>query len=117
MAAVLVVDDDESIRAMLVGILEFEGYAVRTAANGAEALTAIESDPPCLVLLDMRMPILDGWGFAAALRDRGLRVPVAVMTAARDAQRWCDEIGGDACLSKPFDVDEGVAMVDRFCAA
>jgi CheY-like chemotaxis protein len=114
---VLVVDDDEAIRATLVGLLEFEGYAVRAATNGAEALAAIESELPCLVLLDMRMPVLDGWGFAAAVRERGLQVPLAVMTAARDAQRWCNEVNGDACLPKPFDLDEVVATVERFCAS
>ena len=114
---VLVVDDDEAIRSAVTQILEFEGYSVVAAADGAEALAAVEAALPCLVLLDMRMPILDGWGFAAALRQRGLRIPIAVMTAAHNAQRWCDEIGGDACLSKPFDLDDMVATVARFCLA
>jgi CheY-like chemotaxis protein len=113
---VLVVDDEEAIRLTLVGVLELEGYVVRTAANGAEALAAVEAELPCAVLLDMRMPVLDGWGFAAALRDRGLHVPIAVMTAAQNAQLWCDEIGADVCLSKPFDLDAVVATVARFCA-
>ncbi|HEY3109013.1 MAG TPA: response regulator [Chloroflexota bacterium] len=112
---VLVVDDDEAIRSTVTQILEFEGYSVVAAADGAEALAAVEAELPCLVLLDMRMPILDGWGFAAALRKRGLKVPIAVMTAAQNAQRWCDEIGGDACLAKPFDLDDMVATVARFC--
>jgi CheY-like chemotaxis protein len=113
--AVLIVDDERAIRDTLVEILEDEGFAVRTAADGAQAIEAIEREQPCVVLLDMRMPVLDGWGVAAELRARGLRVPIAVMTAASDAQRWCDEIGGDACLPKPFDLDKLVATVARFC--
>jgi two-component system chemotaxis response regulator CheY len=112
---VLVVDDDEVIRLTLAGLLELEGYAVRTAADGAEALTIVDRERPCLVLLDMRMPVLDGWGFAAALRGRGVRVPIAVMTAAHDARRWADEVAADACLAKPFDLDDVLATVGRFC--
>ena len=114
--SVLVVDDDEAIRETLRALLEDEGYAVREAANGAEALVSLEQERPAVVLLDMRMPIMDGWAFAAALRDRGIRVPIAVMTAAQDARKWCDEIGGDACLPKPFDFDAMLAVVGRFCA-
>jgi CheY-like chemotaxis protein len=116
-AAVLVADDDGSIRETVVAILEDAGYAVRVAADGAQALAAIDADRPCLVLLDMRMPVLDGWGVAAGLRARAISVPIAVMTAALDAQRWCDEIGADACLPKPFDVDNLLAIAARFCGA
>jgi two-component system chemotaxis response regulator CheY len=113
--AVLVVDDDESIRDTIVAILEDEGYVVTAAADGMQGLAAIDESRPCVVLLDMRMPVLDGWGVAAALHARGIQVPIAVMTAAQDAQRWCDEIGADACLPKPFDLDHLVATVARFC--
>lgn len=84
-ASVLVVDDDPSILELVREILELEGYDVRTARNGLEALQAVEADWPTLVLLDMRMPVLDGWGFARALRERRLHVKVLVMTAAENA--------------------------------
>src|SRR4051812_25354599 len=112
---VLVVDDDAGIRDTVEALLVDEGYTVVTAPNGVVALAEIDRQPPCVVLLDMRMPVLDGWGVAAALRERGSRVPVVVMTAARDAQAWCDEIGGDACLAKPFELDAILAVVARFC--
>jgi CheY-like chemotaxis protein len=112
---VLVVDDDEEIRGTIVDLLEMEGYAVRAVEDGAQALAAVEAELPCAVLLDMRMPVLDGWGFAAALRMRGVRVPIAVMTAAVDARRWSDEIGGDAYLAKPFTLEAVLATVERFC--
>ena len=57
---VLVVDDDPGIRAAVADVLEFEGYPVHTATNGAEGLAALDSIGPCVVLLDMRMPVLDG---------------------------------------------------------
>lgn len=113
----LVVDDDPSIRLVVEAVLEDAGYTVRTATNGAEALAEVAAAPPGLVLLDMRMPVLDGWGFAAALREQGLRVPVVVVTAARDARAWADEIAADACLPKPFDLDDLLGTVRRFCAA
>jgi CheY-like chemotaxis protein len=103
---ILVVDDDPAIRDLVADALQDEGYLVTTAANGAEAVEVVEGSQPWLVLLDMRMPVLDGWGFAQVMRERGVRLPIVVMTAAENAQHWCDEVGGDACLSKPFDLDE-----------
>ena len=72
---------------------------------------------PRLVLLDMRMPVLDGWGFASALRERGLALPVVVMTAAADASRWADEIGAIGVVAKPFGVAELVNAVRRYSGA
>ena len=67
---ILVVDDDPEILAMLRDFLESEGLAVRTAANGAEALEALDEVMPALILLDMRMPVLDGWAFAKRFHGR-----------------------------------------------
>jgi CheY-like chemotaxis protein len=94
-------------------MLETEGYDVDEAANGADALHAIEARPPDLILLDMRMPVLDGWGFAAELRRRRLDIPVVVMTAARDAARWASEIAAPAFVSKPFRFDDLLTAVER----
>ncbi|HRC75280.1 MAG TPA: response regulator, partial [Kouleothrix sp.] len=81
---ILVIDDDDAIRLTVVDVLESEGYSVATATNGADGLHVLEQVHPALVLLDMRMPILDGWGFAKALRERGAKVPIVVVTAAHD---------------------------------
>jgi CheY-like chemotaxis protein len=110
-APVLVVDDDPSVLAMVAEALQLEGYAVRTAANGAEALAAVAREHPAVVLLDMRMPVLDGWGFAAALRARGVEVPIVVMTAAQDARRWAAEISAQGHVPKPFELDDLLAAV------
>jgi CheY-like chemotaxis protein len=112
-APILVVDDDASIRATIQEILEFEGYPVQTATNGAEALRAVEHRRPSLVLLDMRMPVLDGWGFIAGLRQRGMALPVLVMTAAQDSRRWAEDVGAAGYLAKPFELSDLLAAVER----
>ena len=110
---VLVVDDEPDIRATVSAMLEIEGYAVAEAVNGAEALAAVEADPPDVILLDMRMPVLDGWGFASEMRRRGHRIPIVVMTAARDAARWAADIAATAFVSKPFGYDDLIRAVEE----
>jgi DNA-binding response OmpR family regulator len=111
------VDDDPSILALVTDFLTGEGFDVLAAKDGAEALEIVQSNPPCVVLLDMRMPTLDGWGFAREMELRGLRIPVVVVTAAENARAWASEIGADAYLSKPFQLAELLEIVERFCRA
>jgi CheY-like chemotaxis protein len=111
---ILVIDDDPAILATVAEILHDEGYHVRMAGNGMEGLVALEQQLPALILLDMRMPVLDGWGFVRALRERGVRVPFVVLTAAQDARRWAQEVGATGFLPKPFDLLELVAVVEQF---
>jgi two-component system chemotaxis response regulator CheY len=113
---VLVVDDDPAILTTVSEILQFEGYAVRTATNGAEALRLVEHARPWAILLDMRMPVMDGWGFARALRTRGIDVPIVVMTAAADSRRWAEEIGAAGHVPKPFELLDLVGAVERLRA-
>lgn len=110
---VLVVDDEPDIRATVSAMLEIEGYGVTEAANGADALHRVEEHPPDVILLDMRMPVLDGWGFAAELRRRGHRTPIVVMTAARDAAHWAGEIAAAAFVAKPFGFDDLISAVEE----
>lgn len=111
---VLVVDDDPNITEAVRDGLEFEGYRVTTARNGVEALREVSDDPPTLILLDMRMPIMSGWEFAAQYRVAGRRAPVIVMTAAANARAWADEIEADAVLPKPFTLDDLMTAVSRW---
>jgi two-component system chemotaxis response regulator CheY len=106
-----VVDDDPSIVEIVSQILVSEGHEVVSAENGAVALA--RADGEALVLLDMRMPVLDGWGFAREFRAAGKRSPIVVMTAAENARRWAEEIGADGYLSKPFEMDALIAAVER----
>jgi CheY-like chemotaxis protein len=115
-APILVVDDDPTILATVSEALDFEGFPVVTATNGAEALEVVDRNRPSLVLLDMRMPVLDGWGFMRAVRERGLNLTVVVMTAAADARRWAREIDAQGVLAKPFELDDLVGAVVRLRA-
>lgn len=113
---ILVVDDDPAILSTVADILEFEGYSVEVAANGAEGLKVVERVRPRLVLLDMRMPVLDGWDFARTLREQGIILPILVMTAAQDARRWAQEIGAAGYVSKPFELLDLLTAVETFQA-
>jgi two-component system, chemotaxis family, chemotaxis protein CheY len=107
------VDDDPGILATVSEILTLEGYAVATATNGAEALSHLDSNGASLVLLDMRMPVLDGWGFAREVAKRESRPPIVVMTAAGEARQWAREIGADEYVAKPFDISDLLERVRR----
>ena len=110
---VLVVDDDPSILDTVTSILTSEGFQVMAAGGGKEALSLMHSWHPTLVLLDMRMPIMDGWAVARAMQESGSKVPIIVMTAAESAKRWADEIGAAGHLAKPFGLDELLSCVEK----
>jgi two-component system response regulator MprA len=112
-AAILVVDDDAPILRMLGRTLSAEGYRVETAADGGEALAAVERSTPDLVVLDVGLPGLDGLAVCRRLRGKGLATPVLLLTA-RDA--IADRVAGldagaDDYLVKPFATDELLARV------
>jgi CheY-like chemotaxis protein len=112
---VLVVDDDAAIRQAVAALLEDDGYVVDQAANGLEALARLDQHLPKVVLLDMRMPLMDGWSVAGEIRERNLDVNVVAMTATHNARLWADQIGAPNYLGKPFEPDELLQLVDRLC--
>ncbi len=105
---ILIVDDDVDLTDAVGDLLAIGGrYEVQTAHNGLEAFARIEQRLPDAILLDMRMPVMNGWEFARLFRDRyGHAVPLIVFTAAESAEQRAREIGAEGCLAKPFDVDE-----------
>lgn len=110
-ATVYVVDDEVSIRELLVQALEAEGYAVEAFSDGRDLLDAAREDPPDLVLLDIRMPEIDGWTVREELHDMDAtrKVPVIAVTArgGESIERSAREgLGFDAYLRKPFDLDD-----------
>jgi CheY-like chemotaxis protein len=110
---VLVVDDDEEIRGLLELVLEAEGYEVLIAPNGARALELADRHRPDLILLDMRMPVMDGWAFARTYREHPQpHAPIVVMTAAPDAGQRAAEVQADGFVGKPFDLPELVSMIN-----
>ena len=98
---VLVVEDEPAIREVVADLLEDEGYAVRQAADGLEAIDELEVDGVDLVLSDVRMPRLDGPALARRLRRHGYAVPVVLMSAV-DVEV---DLPGVGFLPKPFDRD------------
>lgn len=114
---VLVVDDDLDSQQVVADVLEDEGYTVRMAAHGAAALEQVAQQPPAVILLDMRMPIMDGWTFARVYRQQpGPHALIVTMTAAQDAKRWTGEIGAAGVLATPFEMDDLVAVVELVAA-
>lgn len=112
---ILVVEDDKSLQASIVMLLELEGYEVRAAADGHRAMQILTSYFPRVILLDMRMPVMDGWRFAAMFHERyDHRAAIIVTTAAENAKKWAEEIGAEAWLSKPFQLEELFSLVERY---
>lgn len=112
---VLVVDDDDGIRAAVAEVLDFEGYDVVTARNGAEALEQIRTARPDAVVLDLMMPVMDGWTFMEVCRKEELcdGTPVLVMSAYRNLAETAPNLGANACIAKPFDLDVLIGAVER----
>jgi two-component system, OmpR family, response regulator MprA len=112
-ARVLVVDDDPAIRKAVSLLLVDEGYAVQTAANGTEGLAAITAQPPALVLLDLNMPVMDGWALLGHLRDAQITVPIVIMTADQRAPQEAARLQVAGYLGKPFAIDDLLDLVAR----
>jgi CheY-like chemotaxis protein len=110
---ILVIDDEPSILELMAAILEDEGYVVEKATNGVEGLQRLRAARPDLVVLDMWMPGLDGWGFARVLHRKQIGVPVLVITAAQRARRWAEEVNADGFVGKPFELNELRGAVRR----
>ncbi|MEW5849425.1 MAG: response regulator [Myxococcota bacterium] len=109
---VLVVDDDVEIRSCLRLVLETEGYAVLEAADGTQALDTLTHAPlPCVILLDLMMPVMSGWEFLDALREsqKLAGIPVVVVSAYPPPQ-------GVPSLKKPLDLDGLLGVVSEHCS-
>ncbi len=114
---VLVVDDDPAICRMLGLSLAFEGFDVSEASHGAEALDVIQRERPDVILLDLKMPVVNGLELARELRGDPATadIPIIVLTArASDAQVWSGwQCGVDSYLTKPFSFDALLAEMAR----
>ncbi len=112
---ILVVDDDPDVRSLLHSLATSEGYEVTTAADGADAIAAIRQRRPDVILLDLMMPVIDGWSFLDLYRQLpGPHAPVIVITAAaREARNAVSHSVGEV-VPKPFSVDKVLALVHRY---
>jgi len=114
--AVLVVEDDVDMRELVECTLTDAGYRVMTAREGQEALEQVAQEMPGAIVLDLRMPGMDGWEFAREFRARYSRsTPILVLTASQSAAESAAEIGAEAFLDKPFEIDELIRLVQAIC--
>jgi two-component system OmpR family response regulator len=110
---VLIADDEPALRSLLKTNLTFEGFETVTASNGQEALERIKEEAPDVVLLDVMMPVMDGWRVLEELsknENRHTKVILVTAKASSEAQLQGWELGCDEYLTKPFDLD---VMIER----
>jgi DNA-binding response OmpR family regulator len=116
-ATILIVEDDLDIREALSQILEDEGYAVLCASNGMEALTLLRADrpPPNLILLDLMMPVMNGWQFRTEQKaDAALsRIPVVVISADGNVSDKASTIDAAGYLRKPIHIENLLDELQR----
>jgi CheY-like chemotaxis protein len=110
---VLVVDDDPDIREALCALLECEGYATITACNGAEAVAQMHAHQPCFVILDLMMPVMDGWEVRLRMQEvqELATIPVAVVTATPE---WAP-LDSACVLAKPVDIPSLLRVIAAHC--
>lgn len=116
---VLVVEDDETIRTTVIDLLDRHGYLADGAADGERALAKLHEQRADAIVLDLRMPVMDGWTFVERYRDEldSDEIPIIVISAAHDLASSAERLralGVRVCLAKPFDVDALLAVVERF---
>ena len=110
---VLVVDDEPNIRDLLSASLRFAGHQVATAANGTDAINMITESKPDIVLLDVMLPDISGFGVTKKIRGMGIEVPILFLTARDDTEDKITglTVGGDDYVTKPFSLDEIMARI------
>ncbi len=108
----MVVDDDDAVRRLVRATLMDDGLSVATAADGREALEAVEGSPPRVIIIDLEMPVMDGRELIAALRERKVRTAI-VLLSAHGARRAGRELNIEAVIEKPFDPQDLLDQVRR----
>ncbi len=118
---ILVIEDEETVRKNLVRLLDLEGYRVEEAANGAEGVAAALSRKPDLVICDIGMPGLNGFGVLARLRAEPATagIPFVFLTASAEAQDESTgyKLGADEYVVKPFDTATLTALIRQKLSA
>ena len=117
--SILVIEDDLAIRGLLVDVLVDDGYEVRAASDGEEALAILESWRPHLIILDQLMPRMDGTVFRAEQRSRPhlAAIPTLLLSAIRDLPEQARDMDVAATMPKPFNLDELLGLTDQLINA
>jgi len=112
---ILVVDDEEAIREIICETLDLEGYRVEKAADGLAALRMVATTHPDAIVLDLMMPVMDGWAFLERCRkDKQCGgTPVLVISAYRKLGQISSDLQVQCCLEKPFDLDIFLNAIER----
>lgn len=111
---ILVVDDDDELADVVRQVLRDAGYSVATVRHGAAALELVQHTSPELILLDLVMPIMDGWSFVSLYRRRARAdARIILFTGNAHAAEIAKTLGADGYIMKPFDVADLVGMVGR----
>ena len=110
---ILIVDDEPNIRDLLTTSLRFAGFAVRAVGNGAQTISAVLEEEPDLIILDVMLPDMNGFGVTKRLRTAGYTAPILFLTAKDDTEDKITglTVGGDDYVTKPFSLDEIVARI------
>src|SRR3989338_12116 len=110
---VLVIDDDQGTLELLKGILEKAGYAVLFAKDGQEGLSKVSQEKPQLIILDVLMPTLDGFGFLKELKKdkEASRIPVVILTVRKNMEDSFLAMGADVFIPKPVDTEDFLAQI------
>ncbi len=118
---ILVVEDDQDLRTILRLQFSSLGYEVSEAVNGAEGFQAIKDIMPDCVLLDLMMPVMDGFGFLKRVRcvNTFVDIPIIILTASEDERNRLRgfQYQADAYFSKPYDLEELSTEVEALCSA
>lgn len=111
---VLVIDDDDELADVVRQVLRDANYSVATVRHGAAALELVRHIAPDLILLDLTMPIMDGWSFVSQYRRTAKEsARIVLLTANAHAAEIARTLGADGYITKPFDVDDLVTIVGR----
>jgi CheY-like chemotaxis protein len=119
-ARILLVEDDPALRSALAEVLREYGYDVACASDGRDALAQLDGQAPSVILLDLAMPVMDGWTFRAMQRSnpRFARIPTVILSASLSSDpRSLAALEPAAALAKPFEIGRLIETVQRLCAA
>jgi CheY-like chemotaxis protein len=114
---VMIIEDDPDIRAALADVIAEDGHETITAANGRDALEQLQTSAvaPCVIVLDLMMPVMDGWQFAAGLREVSAwaSIPIVIVSAGDDVEAEARALGARGHLRKPVNLDDLLATILR----
>jgi two-component system chemotaxis response regulator CheY len=114
MSCILIVEDDRVVREVVSDALVDAGYVVAKAADGVEALDQLRDHPPDAILLDLMLPVMDGWTFLEAMQQDAAfsSIPVGIMSAVPAVHQAASAQGVQITLAKPFALDELLGQIE-----